>query len=329
MAKRLTAEERLSALAKLRGGPLTPEALEVLRGALADKTNFFVARAAKLAGEMNATDLTRDLVTAFNRFIERPGSDKGCEAMSAIVEALKIFGAGEPEVYLRGIKHEQMEAGWGESVDVATRLRSESAFALVRIGYRDVLWHLVTLLADPERDCRLAAARSIGACGADAGLPLLKFKVLASLGEKRRVEDEEESVGECLSAMTELNATKAIPFVADYLDHEDERIVESAALALGTTRRPEALAALKERVDRRGLPGQREMLLLAIATLRIEPAIAYLLSLVAQADARGAGQAIKAMAVYRRDDTLRTRVAEAVAARNDPIVRQAFEKEFG
>jgi HEAT repeat protein len=328
MAKRHTAEERLSALTKLRGGPLTPEALELLRGTLADKTSFFVAKAAKLAGEMNATALTPELVAAFNRLIDHPGSDKGCEAMSAIVEALKIFGAGEPELYLRGIRHVQMEAGWGEWVDVATRLRSQSAFALVRIGYRDVLWHLSTLLADPQRDCRLAAARSIGACGADAGLPLLKFKVLASLAEDH-AEDEEEIAGECLSAMTELNATKAIPFVAAYLDHDDERIVESAALALGTTRRPEALAALKERVDRRGPPGQREMMLLAIATLRIEPAIAYLLSLVAQADARGAGQAIKALAVYRRDDVIRTRVGEAVAARNDAVVRQAYEKEFG
>src|SRR5262249_43230540 len=153
MAKRLTAEERLSALVKLRGAPLTPEALEALRRALADKTSFFAAKAAKLAGEMHATDLSRDLVAAFNRFIENPVSDKGCAAMSAIVEALKIFGADEPEVYLRGIRHVQLEAGWGESVDVAARLRNESAFALVRIGYRDVLWHLVTLLADPLRDC--------------------------------------------------------------------------------------------------------------------------------------------------------------------------------
>jgi hypothetical protein len=328
MAKRTTAEERLSALAKLRGSSLTPESLEILRGALADKTSFLVARAAKLAGEMSATDLSRELVTAFERLIDNPLSDKGCEAMSAIVEALKIFGADEPQVYLRGITHVQLEAGWGESVDVAARLRSESAFALVRIGYRDVLWYLATLLADPQRDCRLAAARSIGACGADAGLPLLKFKVLSSLAEDH-AEDEEEIAGECLSAMTELNATKAIPFVAACLDHDDERIVESAALALGTTRRPEALAALKERVDRRGPPGQREMMLLAIATLRIEPAIAYLVSLVAQADARGAGQAIEALAVYRRDDVIRTRVGEAVTARNDPVVRQAFEKEFG
>src|SRR5690349_4517749 len=164
--KRISAEERLSALAKLRAAPVTVETLEILKTTLADRTTFLVARAAKLAVELNAAGLAAELVAAFKRLMAEPGADKGCEAMTAIAEALKVFGADEPELYLWGIRHVQMEAGWGQSVDVAGRLRSECAFGLVRIGYRDVLWQLAGLLADPLKECRVSAARAIGGCRA-------------------------------------------------------------------------------------------------------------------------------------------------------------------
>jgi HEAT repeat protein len=328
MAKRMTAEERLSALVKLRAGPVTAETLEVLRSTLADRTTFLVARAAKLAVELNAAVLVPELVAAFNRIMADPGADKGCEAMTAIAEALKVFGADEPELYLRGIRHVQMEAGWGKSVDVAGRLRCECAFGLVRIGYRDVLWHLAGLLADPERECRAAAARAIGGCRADAGMALLKYKVLSSQGPLRALEDE-EVVAECFAAMAEVDSARAIPFLAEYLDADDEWLAESAALALGTTRRAEALGPLKARVDRAARADFRQTLLLAIATLRIEAAIEYLVSLIAQSDTRIAAEAIKALALYRRDEAIRGRVGAAVAGRKEPKLEEALKKEFG
>jgi hypothetical protein len=323
MAKRPSAtEDRLSALSKLRGGALTSEKVAALREALGEKSTFLVAKAAKLAGELNATALTSELVAAFNRLMTNSGADKGCEAMTAIVETLKIFGASEEDVYLRGIRHVQHEAGWGKPTDVAVGLRCESAFGLVRIGYRDALWHLAGLLADREQACRLAAARAIGASHADAGLALLKYKVLASGPE------ESDVVAECFSAMAEIEPGKCIPFLATYLDSPDLALAEPAALALGTTRRADALEILKDHANRSIHPALRETLLLAIATLRIEPAMAYLVSLIGQSDTKTVSQAIRALALYRRDESIRTRVAAEVAKRSEATIQQAYAKEF-
>jgi HEAT repeat protein len=321
MAKRLSIDDRIDALAKLRRGPSTPEAIQAVKAGLTDKSNLVVAKAATVARELSMTMLTADLVAAFNRFIDDPSQDKGCAALTAAVQALQTFGASEAEVYLRGIHHVQMEASYGGSIDAAIGVRCESAFGLVRMGYRDVMWELAALLADPEKECRLAAVRAIGHSEADAGLPLLKYKVLSGARDS-------DVAAECFSSLAQINPAKVIPFLGEHLDSPDIMIAEAAGLALGSTRRPAAFALLRERWDRRVSPASREVLLLAIATLRIEPAIEFLISVIATADPRTAGEAVKALALYRRDDAVRSRVAEAVTAKSDPVVSRVFESEF-
>src|SRR5258706_1138550 len=98
MAKRISIDERMDALAKLRGAPLTPEGIELLKGSLASKTNLAAAKAATIAREMNAVALIPDLVAAFDRFISDASADKGCQALTAIVEALQVMGATEANV---------------------------------------------------------------------------------------------------------------------------------------------------------------------------------------------------------------------------------------
>src|SRR5436853_5925542 len=137
MAKRISIDERMDALVKLRAAPLTPEGIELLKATLAGKLNLAAAKAATIARDLNAQSLIPNLAAAFHRFIADTSIDKGCLALTAIVEALQTMGATEPEVYLRGIRHIQMEPAWGGPSDVAAKLRCESAFGLVRIGYRD------------------------------------------------------------------------------------------------------------------------------------------------------------------------------------------------
>src|SRR5205823_6084725 len=93
------------------GGTPTPEALALLKSGLAERSNLLVAKAAQVARELAAKSLAPDLVAAFNRFIDSPQNDKGCLAMTAIAETLQQLGASESELYLRGIRHVQPEAG--------------------------------------------------------------------------------------------------------------------------------------------------------------------------------------------------------------------------
>lgn len=321
MAKRLSIDDRVDALAKLRRGPSSPEAVQATTAGLADKSNLVVAKAAVVARELMTTSLVPNLVTAFDRFIHEPTEDKGCAALTAIVETLQTFAASESAVFLRGIHHVQMEGSYGGSVDAAVKLRCESAFGLVRMGYRDVMWELAALLADADRECRIAAARGIGHSMADAGLPLLKYKILSSGMDN-------EVTAECLASLIQINAEKSIPFLAPHLDSPDVALRDAAALALGGTRRPEAFDLLRQSYERRIDSEFRSVLLLAMAMQRTEPAIGFVVSVIAGGDSRTAVNAIKALALYRREEAIRARIAEAVKIRNDVMVGKTFEVEF-
>lgn len=321
MAKRASIDERLDALARLRRAPSSPEAVAAVKAALTDRANLVVAKAAVVAKELAMKSLTADLVDAFIRFIADPAKDKTCAAMTRTVAALQSFGASEAEVYLRGIRHVQMESAYGGPVDAAIQLRCESAFGLVAIGYRDVMWELAALLADPQKECRMAAARAIGHSQADAGLPLLRYAILS------RPMDSDVAA-ECLASLPQINPAKAVPFLSEQLDSTDPQLADAAALALGSTRRPEAFTLLKGRWDARISHSSRDVLLLAIATLRTEPAIAFLISVIEAADPRAAVDAIKALALYRRDDLVRERIGQAVSSRNDAALAKAFKAEF-
>ena len=321
MPKRSSIDDRLDALAQLRRGPATSDAVAAVKSSLGDKSNLVVAKAGVVAKELSMPILVPDLVIAFNRFINQSGQDKGCAALTAIVAALQSMGASESDVYLRGIHHVQMEASYGGPVDAAINLRCESAFGLVGMGYRDIMWELAALLADAQKECRLAAARAIGHSRADAGLPLLKYKILSGAMDG-------DVAAECLASLPQINAAKSIPFLGKQLDSGDPQLAEAAALALGSTRRPEAFDLLRKQFDSNLSATSRAVLLLGIATLRIEAGIAFLLSVVSIADPRSAGDAVKALALYRRDDAIRKSVVKAVAGRNDPRLSKAFESEF-
>ena len=64
MAKRLSIDDRVDALAKLRRGPSSPEAVQATIAGLADKSNLVVAKAAVVARELMTTSLVPNLVTA-------------------------------------------------------------------------------------------------------------------------------------------------------------------------------------------------------------------------------------------------------------------------
>jgi HEAT repeat protein len=321
MAKRISIDERMDALAKLRAAPLTSEGVELLKSSLAGKLNLAAAKAATIARDLNVQPLIPDLAAAFHRFIADTSTDKACLALTSIVEALQTMGANEPDVYLRGIRHVQMEPAWGGPSDVAAKLRCESAFGLVRIGYRNVIWELAGLLADADKQCRIAAVKAIGHSAAEAGMPLLKYKI-------RSADGDTDVAAECFASLVQIDAAKSISFLAAYLDSPDAQLSEAAALALASTRRPKAFELLRDQWNRRIDEPSREILALAIATHRSEPALEFLISQISTAPA-SAATVLKALAPFRRDDALRARIAKEVSTTGDAAVTNAFEDEFG
>src|SRR4051794_21187023 len=118
-------DDQLARLAELRAtaagagaDPASPEARLILVAALAGKSNLAAGKAAEIVRDARLIDLVPNLVRAFDRFMA-PGSDKGCAAKTSIARALDALEQNEQDVFLRGIRHVQLEPVWGGSADAA------------------------------------------------------------------------------------------------------------------------------------------------------------------------------------------------------------------
>ena len=114
MAKRLSVEEKLSAIRRLRELEPSSQITSELRAALHDKSNLIVAAAAAIVGDQNHIGLSADLEAAFDRCLVDPlKSDKLCRAKIAIVQALDKLEHERTEIFLRADKPCAVRAGLG------------------------------------------------------------------------------------------------------------------------------------------------------------------------------------------------------------------------
>jgi hypothetical protein len=321
MAKNDPVERALERLGELRHSTPAP-ALDEIRAFLRNRSNLVVAKAAKLCGELDARGLIPDLVAAFERLMtDAPRLDRRCAAVTEIIEALYQLDYTEPAPYLRGIHHYQPEASFGPPVDAAAKLRGLSAQGLLRTRNPDVMHEVMPLLVDREAAARIGAARALATNGGDAGLLLLKFKVLTG-------DAEPEVLAECFAGILADANEQSVRFVAQYLESEDPALVEAAILALGESKNQLAFELLKEKWDRTVTGPVRKVLLTALASSRLEDAISFLISVVRDGRVKTAADALEALSVYKTNDRLLALIRDAVSGRSEHEVRQAFECHF-
>src|SRR5258708_23364366 len=121
-------DQQLAALEDLRQSPASPSTTESLRKALANRNNFIVAKASKIAAELGLKELIPDLLAALDRFFTDPAkSDPQRSAKKALFQAFADLGHNQPDVYLRGLQHSHMEPVWGGQQDPAAAGRGASA----------------------------------------------------------------------------------------------------------------------------------------------------------------------------------------------------------
>jgi hypothetical protein len=280
-------DAELAALESLREA--TPADIEpALRKALAHRNNFIVAKAAKMAGEYELRGLTPDLAQAFPRFMQDPGkTDPQCWAKDAIAQTLAAFEYQEPEIFLAGMRHIQLEGSWGGQSDCAGPLRGICCLALVQcrgLSNVEVLTQLTPLFADSELPVRVNAARAVEQIGTDAASLMLRLR--AELGS-----DEPELLGACYTGVLHLAGESGLPWAAKFLraDAPDETSSE-AAFAIADTRSEAAFRLLLSTWKQARDADFRATLLTAIALTRQEAAYEFLLEKAAEGnrDARAA-----------------------------------------
>jgi HEAT repeat protein len=322
MATRLSLDDKLAAIRKLRGQPLGPEQKAELKKCIGDRSNLVVAAAAAIAGENTLVEMSRDLEAAFERFLVNPlKDDKLCRAKIAVIQALDKMEHQDPGVFQKASKHIQFEPVYGGSEDTAPPLRAAAIIALARIEGSSALSLLVDAMTDPAKDVRIAAAMAMGAVGSEAAGLLLRLK--ARMGDR-----DPEVLSECLSGLLTVNPREHLPVVSEFLEPGNAARCEAAAFALGKSRLPDALEPLEACWQRSRFSEVGKPVLLAISMLRLPVAIDYLLELVASDSEQDALLALSALKIHHYDPRLCERLAQVVQKTGNRRLQASFERDF-
>lgn len=309
-------EEQLDALERLRHEP-PQAAVAQLRKALAHRSNYIVAKAADLVREFRLPELIPDLLTAFDRFFDDPlKTDPQCWAKNAISLALGALEYQDAALYLRGMRHIQLEPVWGGHSDTAATLRATCALALVpcrSLPETELLTCLIELFADKEKSVRAEAARAVEMVGSPSAALLLRLK--ATVGG-----DEPEVLGACYNGVIHLDGKAAIAWVSRFLAAGDDAAAE-AALAIAADRSHEAFATLHERFKQERDPWFQGILLSAIGLTRQQAALDFLLQLV-RTESAHAEAAVEAILRSMPPDEVIIQLESMV--RGDPRLARAF-----
>jgi HEAT repeat protein len=322
-------EEQLARLDALR--QFQPEAaVDPLRKALANRNNLIAAKAADLVRQFQLTQLTPELLTAFDRFFEDAvKTDPQCWAKNSISKALAQFEHQDAEIFLRGMKHIQLEPSYGGPSDSAGTLRATCALALVQcrsLREPDLLQHLIELLGDKDKSVRTETVRAIEQVGSPAAALLLRLRaILDSYLRSRKPGDEPEEdpqvLGACYAGILRIEGPSAIPWVSKFLDGPEDPAAE-AALAIAGTHSPQAFETLRDRLAGEHDPWFRSVLLSAIALTRQDAAQEFLLNQV-RTESLQAEAAIEAILRAMPNPETTKRLEQMVAG--NPRLARAFK----
>lgn len=315
-------EEALDRLAALKNEAAGASVTAEVKSFLKNRSNLVVARAAKVACHARTPELVPDLVAAFHRLMQNPAKlDKTCAATNEIATALYELDYVEPEIFLLGIHHVQMEGSFGPPVDVAAKLRAISALGLARTNHPAALDEIVSLLVDEWPDARIGAIRALAVNGGQAGALLLKLKLLTG-------DSEPDVLAECFSGMLTAAPERSLRLIAGFADSEDTGIAEAALLALGSSRLPEAFDLLKDKWERTAGGPLRKAVLVGMAMIRSDAAIEFLLTLLAECTPTMAKDVLAGLALFRDNENIRSRVQSVVKRRKEASVSEFFAQEF-
>ena len=315
----------MEALDALKGRELDADAIALVKKSLGNRSNFIVAKAARLAEEAGLAQLMPELLVAFDRFfVNAEKTDPQCWAKNALSRALASLECRDKDVFLRGLRHHQMEPTWGGKSDSAGTLRANCALALVTcegLDNHQLLVLLLEPLVDTDKSVRVEAVRAIAQLG-ELAVPVLRLRALI-LSEPP---EEPEVLGQCFSALLAIDRDASIPFVAGFLEPGDDPAGE-AAFALAETHSPVALAALLRRQKEVVDVWFGGVLLSAIALTRLPEAVDFLIGMI-EREEREAPAAIEALCRVAAGEELRTRLEKAVGGTGSPRLLKALREHL-
>jgi hypothetical protein len=316
-------DEQMAVLDALKGHELDADGIGLVRKSLGNRNNFIVAKAARLAEDNGLGDLLPDLLAAYDRFFTNAEkADPQCWAKNALSRALARLECRDKDVFLRGLRHHQMEPTWGGRSDSAGTLRANCAHALVAcngLENQELLIVFLDTLVDEDKSVRLETVRALAQLG-EIAVPVLRLRAMI----KSQPPEEPEVLGQCFAALLAIERDEAIRFVAGFLEAGDDPSGE-AAFALAETRSPMALAALLHRQKSFADEWFSGVLFSAIALTRLPEAMDFLIGVIERED-REAPRAIEALGRIATSEDLRGRLVQAVEGTGSPRLLKALRE---
>ncbi len=321
MARRQGLEQQLAWVASLEPDEIgTAERTRMLEMLEKGHPRLVARTLAKLAQKPGAA--SEDLVAELFEKHRRGGaeSDPGCEIKLACIQTLARMESGLVDTFLKAAAHRQPEPAYGGPNDTAAELRAQAFAALVSLGYREIHYLAVELLHDAEPETRQLVIAAMAHLGSEAAELLLRFKLASGDGEPA-------VLAECFSSLMQLAPEKTMPLALAYLD--DPVLAESAALAIGESHHPDALASLKQHWESHPRPSDREQLILPIALIRDQASRDFLLAELETGNQRLARALFSALSIYRGDDELRARLEAILKKQRNSQWRDYYRHYFG
>ena len=318
-------DRKIEALDALRRSPDAQATRSRLRTALKERNNFLVARAAAIVADLRFDDLIPDLLDAYQRFFVDPAkSDPQCLAKLGLVRALRDLEHHVADPYIRGVTHVQLEPAWGGRADTAGQLRGTCARALTDCILDDleILRYLADGLADPDKTARIDSAIAIDQLNRPEGALLLRLKLLTG-------DAEPEVMGQCCASLLSLAPEGSVTFVSRFLQHGNVEVQLEAASALAQCRAPEAIAVLRNFWQSELVSIDiRRAILIGLGASPVPDSADFLLQAIRDEPTTLAETTITALSTSRFGPESRMKAAEAVAARDDPVLQRQFEDRF-
>jgi len=265
-------EEQLEALTRVRSMP-AGEALLALRRALADRSNVVVAKAAKVAAELDMREVIPEMLAEFERLFEDPVKrDSQCWGKNAIAKTLREMDYGEGAPFLRGAQWVQMEPVWGGQADTAGTLRGICLLALPGcsdVRRESVMRFLLDALVEKDDAVRADAARAIGSMGGEDAALVLRLKA--------RTGDSAPAVtGQVFESLLAVERSEGLDFVGGFLQPAGGEAAEEAALAIGSSRMERGAELLMAAWEEARGEEYRESILRALGISRQDRASEFL-----------------------------------------------------
>ena len=315
-------DRKLAALNNLYSEDDRQTLTQSLNEYLLDKNNRVVARAAQIIEEKLLYELEPDLRHAYQRMLlNAVKKDANCIAKSATMRCVVALDCDDVDFYLSGLHYQQREPVWGGSVDTAIDVRCSSAMGLVSTNYSRVMIELLDLLNDPEANARAGAIRAIRYGVPYEAALVLRQKIMSG-------DSEPEVIGECFTALLQVEPEQSLALVSQYLQHDNEQLYELAALALGQSRLEDALKELQNAWKQTfAIHQARQRVLIRSAVQhRSEAAFEWLLSLLVTGDGQLADTIMELLSIYAHNSKLRQRVEGIVKQTGNGKHQELFTK---